>query len=70
MKVIVADQFFPASMRAGAESLGIAIVPPVFDPVACLEAAEGITPVDPAALAPLYPREPEAVTKWKKLHPQ
>ncbi len=71
VKVIVADQFFPASMRAGAEALGIAIVPPVFDPVACLEiAAEGgITPVDPAVLVPLYPREPEAVTKWKKLHP-
>jgi hypothetical protein len=24
--------------------------------------------IDPAALVPLYPREPDAVTLWRKLH--
>jgi tRNA A37 threonylcarbamoyladenosine modification protein TsaB len=68
VRLMIADQFFPDSMRAVAAKAGIRIEPPVFDPVACLEAASGAAPVDPAALLPLYPREPEAVTKWKKLH--
>lgn len=38
---------------------------PVFDPVAVYEASLGLEAVDPARLAPLYPREPEAVTKWR-----
>jgi tRNA threonylcarbamoyl adenosine modification protein YeaZ len=69
VRLVVADQFFPDSMRDAAGRAGLRVEPPVFDPVACLEAAVGVTPVDPAALLPLYPREPEAVTKWKKLHP-
>jgi tRNA A37 threonylcarbamoyladenosine modification protein TsaB len=48
---------------------GSILEPPHFDPVAVLEAALEIPPVDPLALTPLYPREPEAVTKWRTLHP-
>ena len=70
--VLVVDQFLPPAMRDRAAELGMSVVAPVFDPVACAEvaAAGGTAPVDPAALLPLYPREPEAVTKWKKLHPR
>lgn len=42
-------------------------VAPEFDPIAVLEASIGLAPVDPAALLPLYPREPEAVTNWRIL---
>ncbi len=65
---LVVDRFVPPALRERAETLGWAIEPPVFDPVACLEASVGIAPVDPVALAPMYPREPEAVTKWRALH--
>ena len=34
----------------------------------CLAASVGISPITPDTLCPLYPREPEAVTKWRKLH--
>ncbi len=65
---LVVDRFVPGSMRAACEARGIAIAAPIFDPVACAEAGAEIAPVDPAMLAPLYPREPEAVTKWRALH--
>lgn len=61
--VLVADRFLPASMRARAAELGIRIVPPVFDPAALLDLVEGGD--DPATLHPIYPREPEAVVKWR-----
>ena len=67
INLLVADSFLPAPMRARAAELGIPVQPPVFDPVACAEASEAIPPTDPAALLPLYPREPEAVTKWRTL---
>jgi len=60
--VLVADRFLPAEFGAGME-----VVAPVFDPVALLEASAGMPAVDPAALLPVYPREPEAVTKWRAL---
>jgi tRNA threonylcarbamoyl adenosine modification protein YeaZ len=65
---LLADAFLPEPMRAQAHALNIAIAPIHLDPVACLLASRGIQPVDPIALAPLYPREPEAVTKWRALH--
>jgi hypothetical protein len=65
--LLVADSFLPQVMRARAGELGIRVEAPVFDPVACEEAAEGIAPVDPAGLLPVYPREPEAVRKWREL---
>lgn len=67
--LLIADRFLPPAITAEAKSLGIPVLDPVFDPAACLEAAAGRAPVDPVALAPLYPREPEAVTKWRALHP-
>lgn len=65
VRVLVADQFLPAGMREAALSDGIEVRRPVFDALACVEAAFGLEPVDPAALMPVYPREPEAVTLWR-----
>lgn len=64
---LLADERLPAPMRAAAEKAGVAIERPVFDAVACLGAAVELDPVEPAALEPIYPREPEAVRKWREL---
>lgn len=65
---LVADAFLPVSIRAEADRLGLGIVEPVFDPASCLGAAACLPVTDPAALLPLYGREPEAVRKWRELH--
>lgn len=46
---------------------GAAVVRPFFDAAAVLEASVTLTPIDALALEPLYPREPESVTKWREL---
>lgn len=46
------------------------VIEPIFDPQGVLQASVNVHPVDPLRLAPLYPREPEAVTKWRELHPR
>lgn len=65
---LLADDFLPALIRDCAARLNIAVAPIALDPVACLAASRTIEPVDPIALLPTYPREPEAVTKWRALH--
>lgn len=65
LEAIVADRHMPAPMRAWAEQENIRIAPPWFGAARCIEAARRLTPVDRLQLAPLYPREPEALTKWR-----
>jgi tRNA threonylcarbamoyl adenosine modification protein YeaZ len=71
--ILLADEHLPPAIAALAHSQGVPIQPPVLDPIACLAAS--LIPnlnnhaVDPLELAPIYPREPEAVTKWRALHP-
>ncbi len=65
---LVADRHLPAPIRERAGALGLAIIEPVFDAAACLRLGLERGPTDPAALAPIYPREPEAVRKWRELH--
>lgn len=67
LKLLISDRFLPKPIRERAHALGIHILPPHFEPLACVEVAQGHQPVDPALLLPLYPREPEAVTKWRAL---
>lgn len=67
-KVLVADRFLPEAIRSEAALLGIEVIAPEFDPVACLRAAVELPAVEPVALVPIYAREPEAVTKWRELH--
>lgn len=66
-RAIVGDRHLPATMRAEAERLGLPVIAPALSAVACLHAAieSGLAEVDPARLAPLYPREPDAVTLWR-----
>lgn len=64
---LAADRYLPRPMRDASAGARITVVDPVFDPVACLEAGWDSPAVDPVALAPIYPREPEAVTKWRAM---
>lgn len=64
--LLVADSFLPSDARDTAAALGISVQPPVFDALACAECARDLPPCDPAELVPVYPREPEAVTKWRE----
>lgn len=82
--LLVVDRFVPPEMRARAKGAGMLIAEPRFDPLACAELGMGIELgttsdagaadgtramlVDPLEMRPLYPREPEAVSKWRALH--
>ncbi len=66
VRALVADRFLPAAMAARAEELAIEVVAPRFCARAVVELGLGAAPVDPLDLVPIYPREPEAVTKWRQ----
>lgn len=66
--LLVGDSHLPRSLFHAASESGVRVIPPVFDAFCVLEAGQGLQPVDPAELSLLYPREPEAVTKWRALH--
>lgn len=69
-EVVVCDEAFERVLRErGVMPESVVVVRPCFDAAAVLEASAEVEAVDPLALAPLYPREPEAVTKWRELHP-
>jgi len=62
---LVADDHLPAPMREWATGAGVTVSPPVFSAQGCLDASAGLAPVSAAGLAVVYPREPEAVRKWR-----
>ncbi len=65
VRILVADRFLPAPMRAAAAAAGLEIQEPVFDAAACLRLGARLPGVDPVELVPIYPREPDAVTLWR-----
>lgn len=65
-KTVIADRFLPASMRAAAAGVGALVVEPIFAAQSVLSIAAHSAPIDPPALSPLYAREAEAVTQWRK----
>lgn len=64
--VLIGEEVLRERLPNGGAS--VALVPPQFDPRWLLALSPAIDPVDPHALLPIYPREPEAVTKWRALH--
>lgn len=72
--VMVADGFVDEGIRAAAEAAdrrsgdgrGGRVVNLRLSAAACARASMGLAWVDPAALVPLYGREPEAVTLWRE----
>ena len=65
---IAADGFLPETIRGWAESTGVPVVGPRFDPEAVLDLSASCRSIDPGDLRPVYPREPEAVRRWRELH--
>ncbi len=63
---LVADPRFVATLPAAALER-VRVASPRFDARAVLALAAVLEPISPAALLPLYPREPEAVSKWREL---
>ena len=71
-RTLLADEFAPADMIARARDAGLTIERPQFDAIPCWRLAKALfqrgSMVNPLELAPLYPREPEAVTLWRERH--
>jgi tRNA threonylcarbamoyl adenosine modification protein YeaZ len=65
-KTLLADAHLPKEMRAAAERAGMRIVAPRLDARLCAIASIGLPTVSVDVLAPIYPREPEAVRKWRE----
>jgi hypothetical protein len=63
----LADDFCPPAMRDVLLRAGVPVRTPVLSAACCLRLSLLCEPREPASLHPLYPREPEAVTKWRQL---
>ncbi len=70
---LVADEHIPAPLVEAALAAGAERVRPVFDPASVLRCAAAVAHapgadgwIDPIGLAPIYGREPEAVTLWRR----
>lgn len=68
--VVLADEHLDAGVRAELVRRGVRILPHEASAAAFADRAFGALArgeqVDPMALAPIYAREPEAVTKWRE----
>jgi len=65
---LIADERFVSTLGSRLRHNSLAIEPPRFDASGVLAASLDMGVTDPISLTPLYPREPEAVTKWRELH--
>lgn len=68
--VLLADSYLPQEIRDACAKHAVTIAPLNLDAASCFFASLVQPDIDPLALAPIYPREPEAVTKWRALHPE
>ncbi len=68
--VLLADEHFPDEAAEIAAASGVRRVTPPFTATACLRAGDRLIEhgqsADPLSLAPIYPRPPEAVAKWRE----
>jgi tRNA threonylcarbamoyladenosine biosynthesis protein TsaB len=64
--LLIADRFLPEAIRRAALTRGMRIDRPRFDAAACCEMAAILPEIDALALAPIYAREADAVTQWRK----
>ena len=68
--LVVDDELRAMLVERGLSVGRVRVERPRLDAGALIEAARFVPAIDPLALAPLYPREPEAVSKWRRLHPR
>lgn len=65
---LLADDHLPPAWRAACAAAGVPIIAPRYDPVALFSLLATTPTIDPADLAPIYGREPEAVALWRARH--
>jgi tRNA threonylcarbamoyl adenosine modification protein YeaZ len=66
VRCLIADRFLPAGFVEAAAGLGMGVIEPRFDAAAVLACGESASVVRGDPLLPVYPREPEAVRKWRE----
>lgn len=64
VRTVVADHHLPEGWARATEHFKR--YPPAFCAAACLRLGTTLPPVEPLELVPAYPREPEAVTRWRE----
>lgn len=65
-RTVVGDRFLPDAFREAAARIGAPIVEPIFAAESVFWLSVHAAAIDAVQLAPTYPREPEAVTKWRE----
>jgi tRNA threonylcarbamoyl adenosine modification protein YeaZ len=65
---LIADAHLPESLRTVVERADVPVYEPTFWASVCLELSWFLAGVEPLAIEPIYPRQPEAVTNWRRLH--
>jgi tRNA A37 threonylcarbamoyladenosine modification protein TsaB len=68
-ETIVADASFLARASDAPIAGGAPVHPLRLSALGVARASMGVAPGDAAVVGPIYPREPEAVSKWRVLHP-
>lgn len=68
VRVLLADGTLHESLTQAAARFGVDRRPLTLSPASCLRASATLTPAGPETLEVMYPREPEAVVKWRRLH--
>jgi tRNA threonylcarbamoyladenosine biosynthesis protein TsaB len=70
VSLVLGDAYLPEALRARCQAADIGVREPRFEAAACLAVAERMLErgevTDPIQLRPLYPREPEAVSLWRR----
>jgi len=66
VRALIGDAHVPDGMRAVAERCGCDVRTPELGPARCARAARETDAIGPAALEPLYAREPEAARVWRE----
>lgn len=67
-RTIAHDGHLAPAIGARAAALGVRPVPLTLDPAACARLGAAALACDPDGLAPIYAREPDAVTQWRARH--
>jgi tRNA threonylcarbamoyl adenosine modification protein YeaZ len=66
LDIVIGDPHVPSSISELLAARSVQVIEPRFSASACLELASQLSEVDAIQLVPLYPREPDAVTLWRK----
>ena len=65
---VIADEHLPTPMHEWLGKQAIAMAPPALGAAQCLDLSWELPERASVELAPIYPRPPEAVRKWRELH--